>query len=225
MDFHEFGTFLFRWLHVLFGIVWIGMLYYFNFVQGEYFKEATADAKADAVKKLAPRALWWFRWGAMFTFLTGVVLLLGLVKANNVDLYIVFSASMATLMFLNVWLIIWPNQKIVCGLVQGNAAEAAPKALLASRTNVLFSAPMLFGMLASPHITGKSGATIMGQSIGPVTIASSYSTTALMLALLIVAALEANAIFGKLGPLQTVRGVIHCSLALTAVMVAIVNFL
>lgn len=216
MDMHEFGLFLFRWLHVLFGIVWIGMLYYFNFVQGEYFKEATADAKSDAVKKLAPRALWWFRWGAMFTFLTGAVLLLGLVKAQNVDLYIVFAAAMATLMFLNVWLVIWPNQKIVCGIVPGNAAEAGPKALLASRTNVLFSAPMLFGMLASPHLFGGQGASLL---------ATGYSSTALTLALLIIAALEANALFGKLGPLQTVKGVIHCSLALTAVMVLIVNFM
>jgi len=215
MDMHELGLFLFRWLHVLFGIVWIGMLYYFNFVQGEYFKEATADAKSDAVKKLAPRALWWFRWGAMATFITGVVLLLGLVKAQNIDLYIVFSATMATIMFLNVWLVIWPNQKIVCGLVPGNAAEAGPKALLASRTNVLFSAPMLFGMLASPHMGGQ-GASLL---------ATGYSSTALTLVLLIIAALEANAIFGKIGPMLTVRGVIHCSLALTAAMVLIVNFM
>ena len=66
---------LLRWGHVLFGITWIGLLYYFNFVQGEYFKEAEPSAKADATAKLAPRALWWFRWGAMFTFLTGVLLL------------------------------------------------------------------------------------------------------------------------------------------------------
>lgn len=215
MDMHELGLFLFRWMHVLFGIVWIGMLYYFNFVQGEYFKEATPDAKSDAVKKLAPRALWWFRWGAMFTFLTGAVLLLGLVKVQNVDLYIVTGAAMGTLMFLNVWLIIWPAQKIVCGLVPGNAAEAGPKALLASRTNVLFSAPMLFGMLASPHMGGQ-GASLL---------ATGYSSTALLLALLIIGALEANAIFGKIGPMLTVRGVIHCSLALTVVMVLIVNFM
>ncbi len=216
MDFHDLGMFLFRWLHVLFGIVWIGMLYYFNFVQGEYFKEAEADAKADAVKKLAPRALWWFRWGAMFTFLTGAVLTLGLIKAQNVDLYIVFGATMGTLMFLNVWLIIWPAQKIVCGLAEGDAAAAAPKALLASRTNVLFSAPMLFGMIASPHLHGGKGGALL---------ATNYSGTALCLALLVIAALEANAIFGKIGPMQTVKGVIHCSLALTVVMFAIVSFL
>ena len=215
MDLHELGLFTVRWLHVLFGIVWIGMLYYFNFVQGEYFKEATADAKSDAVKKLAPRALWWFRWGAMFTFITGVLLLIALVKVQNVDLYIVFGAAMATLMFLNVWLIIWPNQKIVCGIVPGNAAEAGPKALLASRTNVLFSGPMLFGMLASQHMGGK-GASLL---------ATGASDTALTLSLLIIASLEANAIWGKLGPLQTVKGVIHMSIALTVVMVAIVNYL
>ena len=71
---------LFRWAHVLFGITWIGLLYYFNFIQGEYFKEAEAGAKSDAVQKLAPRALWWFRWGAMFTFITGLVLLVGIRK-------------------------------------------------------------------------------------------------------------------------------------------------
>jgi len=215
MGSHELGVFLFRWLHVLFGIVWIGMLYYFNFVQGEYFKEATPDAKSDAVKKLAPRALWWFRWGAMFTFLTGVMLLAGLLHGQRINLFIVFGAAMATLMFLNVWLIIWPNQKIVCGIVPGNAAEAGPKALLASRTNVLFSAPMLFGMLASGHLGGK-GANLLS---------TDASSTALTLSLLIIASLEANAIWGKLGPLQTIKGVIHMSLALTIVMVAIVSYL
>ena len=70
-------NFLARWGHLLFGITWIGMLYYFNFVQGGYFKQATAEGLADAKQKLAPSALWWFRWGAMFTFLTGLILLGG----------------------------------------------------------------------------------------------------------------------------------------------------
>ncbi len=73
-----FFEFLTRWSHVLFGVTWIGLLYYFNFIQGAYFAEATADAKADATQKLAPRALWWFRWGAMGTFLTGLILLMAL---------------------------------------------------------------------------------------------------------------------------------------------------
>ena len=203
---------LFRWLHVLFGITWIGLLYYFNFVQTEYFKEAEAGAKADAVKKLAPRALWWFRWGAMFTFLTGVVLLELVRQAHGWDSYIIVGAVLGTLMFLNVWLIIWPNQKIVCGITEGDAAAAAPKAGLASRTNTLFSGPMLIGMMGSFHGTG----------------AASYGTSSLPLglwiALALIAALQLNAIFGKTGPMTTVKGVIHCSIALTVVFVGLLQF-
>jgi uncharacterized membrane protein len=203
---------LFRWLHVLFGITWIGLLYYFNFVQTEYFKEAEAGAKADAVKKLAPRALWWFRWGAMFTFLTGVVLLELVRQAHGWDSYIIVGAVLGTLMFLNVWLIIWPNQKIVCGITEGDAAAAAPKAGLASRTNTLFSGPMLIGMMGSFHGTG----------------AASYGTSSLPLglwiALALIAALQLNAIFGKTGPMTTVKGVVHCSIGLTVVILALLQF-
>ena len=88
MDTMQFLNFLFRWGHVLFGITWIGMLYYFNFVQGAYFKEATPEALGDAKAKLAPRALWWFRWGAMFTFLTGVVLLVGVMQLGVLNDFI-----------------------------------------------------------------------------------------------------------------------------------------
>lgn len=204
---------LFRWGHVLFGITWIGLLYYFNFIQGEYFKEAEAGAKADATKKLAPRALWWFRWGAMFTFLTGVYLLY--VLGSGANQFILLGALMGTFMFLNVWLIIWPNQKIVCGIVEGDAAAAGPKALLASRTNTLFSAPMLFGMLASKH--GMALPTGMEQM--------SFSDMGFVIPLVIIIALELNAIVGKIGPIATVKGVIHCSLALTAVLFALVNYL
>lgn len=216
MSAHEFGLFLFRWAHVLFGIVWIGMLYYFNFVQGEYFKEATADAKADAVQKLAPRALWWFRWGAMFTFITGFVLLLGMVKTSLLNDLTVTGAILGTLMFLNVWLVIWPNQQVVIGLKQGDKAVAGAKALLASRTNVLFSAPMLFGMLAGPHGGGYTSQHLFaagGISVG------------FMVVLAIVASLEGNALFGKTGPITTIKGVIHCSLALTAVLYGLLFFL
>ena len=139
-----------RWIHFMAGVTWIGLLYYFNFVQGEYFKEATPDAKSDAVKKLAPRALWWFRYGALLTFLSGLAIL-GL-RAHPTLLWtldITVGALLGTLMFLNVWLIIWPNQKIICGIVPGDAAAAGPKALLASRTNVLFSGAMLLFMGSS----------------------------------------------------------------------------
>ena len=188
--------FLFRWFHVIFGVTWVGLLYYFNFIQGEYFKEAEADAKADALKKLAPRALWWFRWAAMMTFFTGLYLFGSL--GTGVNQYIAIAALMGTLMFLNVWFIIWPNQRIVCGLKEGDAAAAGSKALLASRTNTLFSAPMLFGMLASKH--GTFGANAGG--LAGVTLAD----IGFLIALVIVGALEANAIFGKIRQMASVMG-------------------
>ena len=202
--------FVFRWAHVLFGIVWIGMLYYFNFVQTEYFKEAEAGAKADAMKKLAPRALWWFRWGAMFTFLTGLVLL-HLVGAtvNFTGMPLISIGALAgTFMFLNVWLIIWPKQQIVLGLKEGDGPSSAAKAGLASRTNTLFSAPMLFGMLGSKNLYIE-GVTSLG----------------FWTCIAIIVALEANALFGKTGPMTSVKGVIHCSLAPTALLWALLAFL
>lgn len=205
--------FLFRWGHVLFGITWIGLLYYFNFVQGEYFKEATADAKADATKKLAPRALWWFRWGAMFTFLTGLYLLGSL--GGGINQYITLGALMGTFMFLNVWLIIWPNQKIVCGIVEGDAAAAGPKALLASRTNTLFSAPMLFGMLASKH------GTYSMSGLQPFSLAD----VGFVISIILIIVLQVNAIFGKIGPIATVKGVVHSSLGLTLIIFGLVALL
>jgi uncharacterized membrane protein len=202
--------FIFRWAHVLFGVVWIGMLYYFNFVQTEYFKEAEAAAKADAMKKLAPRALWWFRWGAMFTFLTGLVLLHLIGATTNIlGMPIIWVGALAgTLMFLNVWLIIWPKQQIVLGLKTGDGPSSAAKAGLASRTNTLLSGPMLFGMLGSKHLFIENAGDV-----------GFYACVAVILLL------EANALFGKLGPLATVRGVIHCSIGLTALLWALLYFL
>ena len=110
----ELVNMLFRWGHILVGITWIGLLYYFNFVQTEYFKEAEENARKDAVAKLAPRALWWFRWAAFFTFLTGLYLLYAITLRVNLD--IIFGVTMGTFMMLNVWGIIWPNQKIVIGI-------------------------------------------------------------------------------------------------------------
>ncbi|MFQ3324124.1 MAG: putative membrane protein [Pseudomonadales bacterium] len=206
-----FMDLLVRWLHVLFGITWIGLLYYFNFVQGEYFKEAEPAAKSDAVAKLAPRALWWFRWGAMFTFITGIVLLAWVgARANS---YIMMGALMGTFMFLNVWLIIWPNQKIVIGLKEGDKAAAAAKAGLASRTNTLFSAPMTLGMLGSAH----------GAGAGLIPLTSSISA-GFWAVLAIIIALQINAVIGKQGPMTSVKGVIHCSIALTFVFVALLQF-
>ena len=209
--------YLARWGHFLAGITWIGLLYYFNFVQGEYFKVADGGARTDAFSKLVPRALWWFRWGAMFTFLTGVVML-G-IRGANISIDITIGAVLGTLMFLNVWLIIWPNQKIVIasnqqisagGEALPEAAAAAPKAGLASRTNTLFSLPMLYFMGSSTHFSG-----------GPLQAAN----TAVIVGLVIIAVLEANAIFGKQGPMTSVSGVITSGFALTAVLVGVVMFL
>jgi len=207
--------FIFRWLHVLFGITWIGLLYYFNFIQGGYFKKATPEGLKDAKEKLAPEALWWFRWGAMFTFLTGVLLLVGVkMSYGSFNAYIVAGSVMGTLMFLNVWLIIWPNQKIALGMVEGDGPKAAGKALLASRTNTLFSAPLVFFMLAGPHFGGLGG----GYGL------SATGSTGLWIVLAIVAALEVNAIAGKQGPLASVVGVIHCSIALALVMAGLLVY-
>jgi len=205
--------FVFRWLHVLFGVVWIGMLYYFNFVQTEYFKEAEAGAKADALKKLAQRALWWFRWGAMFTFLTGLILIhqIGVDMAPMARPVIWIGALAATIMFLNVWLIIWPKQQVVIGLKPGDGPSSAAKAGLASRTNTLLSGPMLFSMLSSNPTHSAINHPI--------------SQIALIVCLLIIIALEINALFGKLGPLTTVKGVIHCSIGLTVLIWVLLAYL
>lgn len=209
--------YLAKWGHFLFGICWIGLLYYFNFVQTEYFKEADGDARVDAFSKLVPRALWWFRWAAMFTFLTGLIML-G-IRGAGLTSDIVLGAVMGTLMFLNVWLIIWPNQRIIIasnqavaggGEADPAAAGAAPKAGLASRTNTLLSIPMLYFMGSSAHLPNGS--------IGS-------NTTALIIGLVIIGAIEVNGIVGKQGPMTTVRGVITSGLVLTLVLWAILYFL
>lgn len=205
--------FIFRWFHVLAGIVWIGMLYYFNFVQTEYFKEAEAAAKADAMKKLAPRALKWFRYGALVTFITGLALLhyVGAFVALVANSLIIMGALAGTIMFLNVWLIIWPKQKIVLGMKEGDAASAAAKAGLASRTNTLLSGPMLFGMLGSKNLL-----PVMGPEL---------TMTGLIAACGLIILIELNALFGKMGPMASVIGVVHLSVALTAVMWALLMYL
>ena len=207
--------FIFRYFHVIAGITWIGMLYYFNFVQTEYFKEAEADAKKDAMAKLAPRALWWFRWGAMVTFITGLYLFHKLGAFSNLDLAPIWVGALAgTFMFLNVWLIIWPNQQVVLGMKEGDGPSAAAKAGLASRTNTLFSGPMLLGMLGSKHIAAIS--TQVGGSV---------SDTGLFTALGLIVVLEINALFGGMGPMKSVMGVVHCSLALMLAVLGILLYL
>tara|TARA_B110001454_G_C12717968_1_gene433411 strand:+ start:2789 stop:3424 length:636 start_codon:yes stop_codon:yes gene_type:complete len=202
-----------RWWHILFGITWIGLLYYFNFVQTEYFKEAEDTARKDAVAKLAPRALWWFRWAAFFTFLTGLALLHLITLRITTD--IILGVTMGTLMMLNVWGIIWPNQKIVIGLKEGDAAIAGPKAGLASRTNTLFSVAMLYFMVSSAHYPH-----------GAYLFAGEMSMTGLFIGLAVITAIEANAIWGKMLPLMTsVRAVIVSSFVLTLGLSSVAYYL
>ena len=205
-----FVDFLARWSHILFGITWIGLLYYFNFVQTEYFKEAEPEARVDAFSKLVPRALWYFRWAALLTFLTGLVMLGYRGAASTAD--IIVGSVLGTLMLLNVWGIIWRNQKIVIasnqavaagGEADPAAAEAAPKAALASRTNTLFSIPMLWFMVASAHMPSGS---IMA------------NTQAIVICCVIIAAIEVNAIYGKQYTMTSVKGVITSGLVLTVIL-------
>lgn len=207
---------LLRWGHFLSGITWIGLLYYFNFVQSEYFKVSTAEAKHDVLQHLVPKAIWWFRWSAMVTFLTGVGIMGARGSGLSIDIYI--GALLGTLMFANVWLIIWPNQKAMIEWANSatsgdtppaDVAAGQPKAGLASRTNTLFSIPMLFFMGASSHFP------------------HAFSIVALLVALAVIGAIEFNAIKNQwgLGPMKSVNGVIHMGLALTIVLVAVLELL
>ncbi len=210
--------FLLRWFHIYMGIIWIGTLYYFNFMQGSFMKEAAAAAKPEVLGKLLPRAMWWFRWGAFWTMASGLVLILTYAHQiggfnNSWGVTIGTGAIMGLVMGSNVWFIIWPAQKLVIANAQQTAsggaalpgvAEAAARAGLASRTNTLLSVPMLFFMAASRHL------------VLPTTEESRYGVY-WAVALVFLAAIELNAIKGKLGPLETVRGVITSGFVLTAI--------
>ena len=164
------GEILSRWAHYLAGVTWIGLLYYFNFVQTPSFAEFEAAPRTEAVRKLVPRALWWFRWGAMLTVLSGISIL-GF-QHNFTSDYFKSPAGLSIstgilfglIMFTNVWMIIWPNQKIFIENAERtaagqdplpNAASAARKAACASRTNTLFSIPLLFFMGATAHFADQ----------------------------------------------------------------------
>ena len=154
---------VFAWGHYLAGITWIGILYYFNFIQVPYLGKVTPEAKAEAFTHLVPNALWWFRWGALATWLFGAGLLMNQGRFGSAfalqgpDAVIGMGAWLGTIMLLNVWGIIWPNQKKVLGIKEATADEkkqCARVALLASRTNTMLSIPMLFFMASSGHASG-----------------------------------------------------------------------
>ena len=153
------------WFHVLAGVVWIGLLYYFNFVQVPAVGEALGDeggpGPAAINKYVAPRALLWFRWSAVATWVTGAAALetmgTGLVNAFTLQegaTVIGIGAWLGTIMLFNVWVLIWPNQKKILGMVEASADEIAGAkkvALMASRTNTLLSIPMLMCMIGHGH--------------------------------------------------------------------------
>lgn len=163
-----FWAFLFRWLHVLSGIMWIGLLYYFNFVQIPNMPNIPDEQKPAISKVIAPAALWWFRWAAMATLITGLILgylngyihdamSLGAMNDFAVPKNIAIGIGMwlGIIMWFNVWFVIWPNQKKALGIVDASADEKAASArtaMLFSRTNTLLSVPMLFAMVSAQNI-------------------------------------------------------------------------
>jgi uncharacterized membrane protein len=226
----EVVHFFLRWFHFLAGITWIGILYYFNFVQTPFFAETEAPVRIGVIQKLVPRALWWFRWGAMITFLAGLLMYLIRLQqggaesfyASQYGVVITIGGLMGTIMFLNVWLVIWPKQQIVIAstnqVAQGGqalptAAAAGRRAGLASRTNTVFSIPMLFFMGAAMHYPGL---------VGP----GGASGLFWLLALIIIGAVEANALIGTQGstkkPLDSVSGALWSGFILTAVLYVLI---
>ena len=163
-----FYAFLFRWLHVLAGIMWIGLLYYFNFVQIPNMPNIPDEQKPAIGKVIAPAALWWFRWAALATVLTGLIvgylngyihdaMSLGAMNDFAVPKNISIGIGMWLwiVMAFNVWFVIWPNQKKALGIVEADAdtkAASARTAMLFSRTNTLLSIPMLFSMVSAPNL-------------------------------------------------------------------------
>ena len=193
----------FRWLHILAGITWIGLLYYFNFVQVPSFAAYGTEgdgpkARNIALNILARRALWWFRWAALATFLTGIIIV-GLTKsyfsgglkvAQNSG--ILTGMLLGTIMFLNVWGVIWRNQKVVlanaAGVLEGKpadpgAAAAGRKAAMASRQNTLFSVAMLWFMVFRTHAVYDSAPMSSGKT-------AAYW----IIALIVIAILELNSL-------------------------------
>lgn len=218
---------LLRWFHFLFGITWIGLLYYMNFVQTPYFGEVDPPVRSVGQQKLLPRALWWFRWGAMGTVIFGLAYLL--IKWWQIGfapflltpyaIAILTGGTLGLIMWANVWFVIWPKQKIVIasaisvaggGQADPKAAPSGRRAGIASRTNVLFSIPMLFFMGAASHYNMASQPGWSGV------------TAWIIIGLIIIGVVEINALSGTQGPtkkpLDTIPGVIISGFVLWLVL-------
>jgi len=219
----EYVEFMFRWFHYLAGVTWIGVLYYFNFIQTPFFgTELGGTAKSAMTRGLVPNALWWFRWGAMVTFLTGWTMVLmklsmGFSLGDGYMTRILTGGMMGTFMWANVWFVIWPAQQVVIANAEQVAAGGEPipgaadrgaKAGMASRTNTLFSIPMLFFMGSASSL----------QSIGN----GDNDVLYWLLAGGLIVLVEINALIGPGAatqkPLTSVTGTIHGGLGLTALL-------
>ena len=220
--------FLLRWFHFLAGITWIGLLYYFNFVQTPFFATAEAPVRTGMLSGgLVSRALWWFRWGAMLTFITGWLIIFhkigqfGLTGFFNQSYgwAIFFGGMLGSLMWFNVWFVIWPAQQVVMasatqvakgGQAIPEAAARGQRAGFASRTNTMLSIPMLFFMGAASHLPMLVRTTRAGK-VG-----------ALILLLVVLAAAEYNAMVGTAGAgkkmLSTLKGTFWGGFVLSAIL-------
>lgn len=196
------GNFGFRWLHILAGIMWIGLLYYFNFVQVPAFAAFGDEGRARniAIDKVARKALWWFRWAAISTFITGILITVvtenyfsdGFGKSAG-GLAISTGMLLGTIMMLNVWGVIWRNQKVVLanaanvlagGEADPNAAAAGRRAMMASRQNTIFSVSMLFFMVYKSHGPYAGSLELSGGKVG----------TFWLITLILIVVLELNAL-------------------------------
>ena len=162
----EYWTFFVRWLHVLCGVMWIGLLWYFNFVQIPSMPKIPDEQKPAIGKVIAPAALFWFRWAALSTIITGLIvaylneyiheaLALGLLGGDPKSITIGVGMWLGIIMAYNVWMVIWPNQKKALGMIEVSAeekAKSAKKAMLFSRTNTLLSIPMLLSMVFAQNL-------------------------------------------------------------------------
>jgi uncharacterized membrane protein len=225
--------FLLRWFHFLAGITWIGMLYYFNFVQVPFFAGAEAPVRTGMITGgLVSRALWWFRWGAMLTFITGWLYLLhrmgqlglGPFFGSSYGWAIFIGGILGSLMWFNVWFIIWPAQQVVMasatrvkegGQAIPEAAARGARGGVTSRTNTMLSIPMLFFMGAASHWAFFTPTT-QGAKI-----------TMLVIFLIILVIVEANAVVGPATPdkasagkklLSTLNGTFWTGFILTAIL-------
>ncbi len=163
---HGYSVFFIRWLHVLSGVMWIGLLWYLNFVQIPNMPNIPDEQKPAIGKVIAPAVLFWFRWGAMATIVTGLLLAwmqgylmdaiqLGMSDGVAKHTAIGIGMWLGAIMWFNVWFVIWPNQKKALGIVDADAdtkAASARTAMLFSRTNTLLSIPMLYAMVAAQNI-------------------------------------------------------------------------